>query len=268
MQLHKTSQLISRSVFTATGKQIWTRFPWIDTEKYHKTPEVLTKTRKGYPIQILPQGFMSSQIYWAGCFEPQLSEKLENILSPGDLFVDAGANIGYFTLLSAHKISSTNKKGRVISFEPCLSTFKILEENVASNGLSDTVVFFRIGLSDSEESKKLYISEYSELNTFCSNPVNKETSTGKTEIVEVKPLDSFYNLFTSNFEKCVIKIDVEGLEKQVLNGARLWLEDERTKHVVFECFKNLNSLKVILNQYNFQLDEEPLARETYIASRI
>src|SRR3989304_509633 len=57
-------------------------------------------------------------------YEPQLSALFRKYLRPGDIFMDIGANIGYFTLLAA---SCVGPAGHVHSFEPNPETFKGLQ---------------------------------------------------------------------------------------------------------------------------------------------
>ena len=69
--LYKIHQAFSRLVFKLIKKQIWTRFY---LNKNDEIPKHLTftKTLEGYPIKVFNKGFLSSQIYWIGCFEPRL----------------------------------------------------------------------------------------------------------------------------------------------------------------------------------------------------
>jgi hypothetical protein len=65
-----------------------------------------------------------------------------------------------------------------------------------------------------------------------------------------------------------IKIDVEGFEKQLLQGANLFLSDLRTQYIFIECFSDLGQIKQILDNYGFKISAPPLERATYLASRI
>ena len=65
-----------------------------------------------------------------GVWEPNISNAIENLLIPGDVFVDVGANIGYDTLLASTLVGSS---GTVVSIEALPSTFENLSKNVACN---------------------------------------------------------------------------------------------------------------------------------------
>lgn len=256
--LYKIHQAFSRIVFKLIKKQIWTRFA---LRKNDEIPEclTLTKTLEGYPIKVFNKGFLSSQIYWISCFEPNLINKLYQLISADVLFVDAGANLGYFSVVVGNLLKSPQKQGKILAFEPCNSTFDILKENIYANNLQNIVDLFPIGLGSEENTKILHLSVFNELNTFCQ-PHFVESS---TELVEIKPLDSFYKYFTSEYKKCIIKIDVEGFEQQLLQGAKLFLSDTRTQHIIIECFSDLDEIKQILSNYGFKIST-PLLKEELI----
>ena len=192
-----------------------------------------------------------------------LNNQLHQLISPGDLFIDAGANLGYFSVIVGHLLKSPHKQGKILAFEPCNSTYEILKENIYANNLQHIVDLFPIGLGSEEDTKMLHLSIFNALNTFCK-PHFVESS---TEQVKIKPLDSFYKYFTPEYKKCLIKIDVEGFEKQLLQGAKLFLSDLRTQHIIIECFADLDEIKKILNDYSFKISTPPLERATYLASR-
>jgi FkbM family methyltransferase len=71
------------------------------------------------------------QVFFAGEYD-----RILNSIHTGDTVIDAGANIGCFTLLAAKKVGS---RGRVISIEPGPSNYKKLESNIAVNGFRNVV---------------------------------------------------------------------------------------------------------------------------------
>src|SRR5258708_23422563 len=70
-------------------------------------------------------------------YEPELLY-LERVLSPGKVFVDAGANFGIYTLLASKILG---EGGRVISFEPSSRVFPVLRRNFALNGFKNVLSF-------------------------------------------------------------------------------------------------------------------------------
>ncbi len=79
---------------------------------------------------------ISRQIREQGIWEPYESSLVQQYLQPGDVFLDAGANIGYFTVLAA---ASVGAHGHVYAFEPEPRNFQLLRYNVELNGFSSAV---------------------------------------------------------------------------------------------------------------------------------
>jgi FkbM family methyltransferase len=69
-----------------------------------------------------------------GEYEKAMSQAVDDILNPGDEFVDLGANEGYFTILAAKKVGP---KGVVISIEPQERLWKVIVKNISNNELTN-----------------------------------------------------------------------------------------------------------------------------------
>src|SRR5215472_8330099 len=78
-------------------------------------------------------------------YEPELAY-LEEILAPGHVFVDVGANFGVYTLVASGLVG---KKGRVLAFEPTVQSFAILKQNIRLN-CSSNVDPFQIALTETK----------------------------------------------------------------------------------------------------------------------
>jgi len=133
-------------------------------------------------------------------------------LGAGDCFVDIGANIGWFTVLGAHKVGP---EGRVYAFEPRFDLMRRLRDSVAANGMSERCIFHNVALGNAEGEMEI-ATVPSERNPGHSFLVRGELEPeaiayGK---VRIRRLDDF------SYEKPVdlIKIDVEGAEAMVLAG--------------------------------------------------
>lgn len=77
------------------------------------------------------------QLWANGIYEPWTTELVKTELLPGDIFVDVGANIGYFTLIASKLVGES---GHVYAFEPNPSSFAILKRNVEENGLHNVTI--------------------------------------------------------------------------------------------------------------------------------
>ncbi len=134
-------------------------------------------------------------------------ELFKQILRPGDVAVDAGANIGAHTVFLAKAVG---ERGAVLAFEPQRIVFQTLCANIALNSITNTYCY-SIALSSAPSSIRVPPLNYSQMNNFGGLALGGYL---EGEPVEVRALDSFA------LEKCrLIKIDVEGMELQVLQGA-------------------------------------------------
>ncbi len=77
---------------------------------------------------------IQSRIFYSGVWEPSLTAYIQSRLRPGDIFVDVGANIGYFTVLGARLVGPA---GRVIAIEASPSIYQKLNRSLALNGATN-----------------------------------------------------------------------------------------------------------------------------------
>lgn len=159
--------------------------------------------------------------YYCGLHEFQEMAFVLHFLRENDLFIDAGANIGSYTLLAAGAC-----RAKVKCFEPVPEVYKNLETNICINDLCDSVETFNIGLSDCSDILKFTA------NLDTVNHVALDGQEGKLCEIEVRPLDSFIH---SDSDQCtLLKIDVEGFELPVLKGAIKLLSSPNLKGVIVE----------------------------------
>jgi FkbM family methyltransferase len=104
----------------------------------------MTVTIRGDLRMTLPPGFPPAQSYQDGDYEPQLTAWFIRTVRPGWTIVDAGANIGYYTLLASRAVGPS---GRVFAFEPDPTNFEYLLRNIELNQCRN-VHPLRLALSD------------------------------------------------------------------------------------------------------------------------
>lgn len=143
---------------------------------------------------------------------------LLHFLRKEDLFVDIGANIGSYTILAASEIGA-----RTYTFEPVPVTFYSLKRNIDCNDVSGIVKAFNIGLGNRPGN----INFTNTLDTVNHVSVGIEEDVIS---VEVKTLDEMIEIDSD----CLIKIDVEGFEKQVLEGMTNILINEKLQALIIE----------------------------------
>jgi FkbM family methyltransferase len=150
------------------------------------------------------------RIYYFGLWEPNLTAFLERRLSPGDLFVDVGANIGYFSLLAAKLVGPT---GKVLAIEASPIIFEKLANNIKQNKLNN-IVAHNLAVSDSNGIARVYMAP--EGNIGETTILETKGHTFESEI-PCRRLDEI--LSSEDLQRTkVIKIDVEGAEWSVISG--------------------------------------------------
>mmetsp|Transcript_38492 Transcript_38492/g.106072 ORF Transcript_38492/g.106072 Transcript_38492/m.106072 type:complete len:415 (+) Transcript_38492:34-1278(+) len=180
---------------------------------------------------------VSNRIKLSGSYDVQELDVLLRLTSPGDTFVDVGANLGGVAVPLA---SHVGREGAVYAFEPFRQVFQYLNANVATNGLAN-VYTFQCALSDVDKPQRLSVPAptleaaqnvgmYAVFKAETSVPNERASQTReRMETVDVRTLDSFELPRVD-----VMKIDVEGHAAQVLRGSVetlrahrpiLWFED-------------------------------------------
>jgi FkbM family methyltransferase len=153
-----------------------------------------------------------------GQYERETAEWLSSVLRPGATFFDVGAHAGYFTLLGALRVGEA---GRVVAFEPVAQNRDVIARQLALNGLANGVVEAS-ALSDREGMAWYRVTE-NVANAHLAEVEVTHAAPRTRELVEVatQRLDGF--VARTGLQPDVIKLDVEGAEVAVLEGARATL---------------------------------------------
>lgn len=134
-------------------------------------------------------------------------------LREGDAVIDAGANIGIFTIQAAAVVGKT---GQVHAFEPMKNTFDMLARSVRANGFESRCQLYNEGLGADEGTGSFHLSAH------ATNPGSSYISTDSDgPRIHIRPLDSI------RFERRIkfVKIDVEGFEPNIIRGAARTLQE-------------------------------------------
>jgi FkbM family methyltransferase len=112
------------------------------------------------PLQLYIHGeqdqYVSRRIREGGIWEPYETSLVLSMLKSGDVFVDVGANIGYFSILAA---SVVQDGGAVFAFEPDPANFRLLQESALLNGQQNVINAVEAGLADDSGDGQLYLSQ-------------------------------------------------------------------------------------------------------------
>jgi FkbM family methyltransferase len=194
----------------------------------------------GNKFKIRHEGQIAKDIF-TNAFERSEVKLIAATLKPGDIFVDVGANIGFYSLIASHFVGQT---GLVISFEPSKKTFLNLSKNIELNHIfstnihphntglgnfdNETLILRRdTGYGDAEK----YIAPK---NNMLDHKLPNVAALDESEEITVTTLDGLLrgtNTKTVNF----IKLDTEGFELFALQGAKETITNSRNIILMLEC---------------------------------
>jgi FkbM family methyltransferase len=168
----------------------------------------------------------SAASYLLGTCDPELQDALTKLLHAGMTFYDVGANVGFYSLIAARVVGAT---GNVFSFEPLPENVVSLQNNAKRNGF-DHLHIFPFALGRSNEEAPFFTSErptWGRLGSTGRKP-DKYVTNIRVLVRRLDDLVSEQHLSLPD----LIKIDVEGAELDVLEGARETIESKRPILVV------------------------------------
>ncbi|MFK8848486.1 FkbM family methyltransferase [Streptomyces sp. Ac-502] len=169
------------------------------------------RTRFGATFVTDTQDLIQRYIYLFGVWEPHLTRWLERRLRPGDVFVDVGANIGYYSLLASRLVGT---EGAVVALEASPDFHRVLRKQVAINGCGN-VRAVNAAISDREEMLTFILASSHNMGANSIVPYAGEAES--TFEVAAQPLSDV--LRPDEIARArVIKIDVEGAEGSVVRG--------------------------------------------------
>jgi FkbM family methyltransferase len=136
--------------------------------------------------------------------------------------VDVGANVGYYAVNIPLMSPSVEK---VYAFEPIPDAYEQLSKNVQCNGIESRVKLFNLAVSEIEQDLELFVPKVFGSSATSSVALHPEVSNTKI-VVKSRTLDQL--TFLGAIEGCdFLKIDVEGAEKFVLEGASRMLSQQQ-----------------------------------------
>lgn len=164
----------------------------------------------------------------AGRGEPEVEKAMLDLISPGDVVYDVGANIGWYSLLAARAVGPA---GSVLAFEPGLENALFAQQNAELNGLSNVTVI-PAALTD-EDGWMSFLQRGSLEGRLEKDDSDAQAArrargtfavTGRT-LVPIARLDTWL-AESGQRPPHVVKIDVEGAEVGVLRGMEQTLRSQ------------------------------------------
>jgi FkbM family methyltransferase len=174
-------------------------------------------------MDLLPGDVISDSIAFTGIYDLPLTRKLSTLAREGGVLVDVGANLGYFSLLWL----SARDDNSVVAFEPSRRNIQLLNRNISQNCFMHRVDIRADAVSNDDGEME-----------FDAGP-QKQTGWGR--IVRASTERS-YRVRTVRLDKALpcservslLKIDVEGADTWVLQGAEALLRNHRINHIWWE----------------------------------
>jgi FkbM family methyltransferase len=188
------------------------------------------RTRFGVTLGVQLPDLIQSYLFFFGIWEPAITEYVRKSLRHGDIFIDVGANIGYFTTLAS---SLVGEEGRVFAIEASPMIFRKLQENIALNGFKN-VQAFNVAAYDKHRDLKFFLGK--KANLGASTTFERKAALREFHLeakIQALPLTDIVGPEIIMNAR-LVKIDVEGAEWFILSGMRMLLAScsEQTEFLV------------------------------------
>lgn len=180
-------------------------------------------------------------------YEWNVKEVMLKHLHSYDVFFDVGANIGSYTIMLA------GSGLRTYAFEPVYSNYKALNINILLNDLESKVTAFNFGLGNETRPESF---SFDPLNTGASHISSHPADTLDAEkrsiatTIQITKLDDIVSSFElKETDRILMKIDVEGMEIEVLQGAAQFLKSRPKVMLIIESVHSgEEQLKKVLSE--------------------
>jgi len=177
---------------------------------------------QGHKMHLDPDDTLALSV--RGIHEPIETGIINREIQKGDIVLDIGANIGYYTLIAARLVGP---EGKVFAFEPDPMNFNLLKKNVEMNGYRN-VVLVNKAVASKTEKLRLFLSEENKADHRIY-----DSHDGRLSIeIDAIRMDDF--LADSDGRIDFIKMDIQGAEGGAVQGMPILLEKNRRLKMVTE----------------------------------
>lgn len=188
--------------------------------------------------------------FYSGLADLQMMGFLLHFLKETDVFYDVGAFVGTYTVLA-----SAVCKAHSVAFEPTPATLNQLRKNLKLNSIEASVTVMECAVGAKECEVGFFV------NSGAQNHVQRvgESPHGKGYEHKVRQV-CLNQVWRDHGLPSLMKIDAEGVDIDVLQGANEVLEQEELEAVIIESW-SADNIKALLNNYGFELCVyDPLSR--------
>ena len=195
----------------------------------------------------------------AEMFEPGLTKCLDEVGT--GVFIDIGAHIGRYTVKVGRQIG---KNGRVISIEPDPDNYQSLRKNIELNNLTNVCA---LNIACWNKTEELSLSLSCDRDKSLSS-VKERVSNYSIKVQGMKLDEILKNLGIEHVD--IIKIDTEGSEQEVIQGAIGIIEKSSNLRVIFEAWNQdyFRMCKESLEKFGMVVSEDVVDRHTYMAKKL
>jgi FkbM family methyltransferase len=155
-----------------------------------------------------------------GCYEPSVTELVKQIVKPGMNCLDAGANIGYFTVVLGRLVGA---EGSIHSFEPFPENYELLMRNIKENSLQTIVSPWQLAASEQRGTGTLFFRADALNDNYGSMFISDHAQDGHLQSIRVRRAD-LDSVLPENVPIHFVKMDIEGAEVHALQGMRRTIE--------------------------------------------
>ena len=190
--------------------------------------------------------------------EPETIDWLEKNLRKGDIFFDIGANVGAYSLVAS---KFTHGEVKIYAFEPSYSTYAQLCSNIIVNNCQDSIIPLNIALSNKIIVDWFYYSSLKSgesCHAFgkCIDYLGESFIPICRQLTLSFTIDELVNYL--EFPN-LIKIDVDGIEFEILKGAEKTLSNQAVRSILIEVVEGSDEEKIItrlLNSKGFEIESK------------
>ncbi len=187
--------------------------------------ETLVRTSVGYVLCPSTDHALLAQLIDTGELEPGTRQIIQRFLSPGDMFVDVGANVGLHTIAAARAMHGA---GKIVAFEPFEGTKRLLEKTVWINGFSDIVKIHQAAVSWRSGDEDFFLGATSGHHSLLFSGGLDGSPSVRVSTVKLD------DVIDKDEAVSLLKIDVEGAELDVVKGAAELIKTNRDLALIME----------------------------------
>ena len=190
-------------VWRVTADNLW----WLGSD-------VKTRTIFGDQMMVNTSERLGRSIYYFGIWEPNLTYYVLDHLQEGDVFIDVGANVGYYSILAGKAVGET---GGVVAIEAAPQTFEQLCVNLKLNAIQNCRLLKLAAWNGPGEISFFAKADRSDVTSTANPELAQKWGNQREFKVPCAPLSSALTAGEAAKAR-LIKIDVEGAEWRVLEG--------------------------------------------------